>query len=70
MRGGALVEHDELVRLGTAETAPAAQEVVEAVPFRPVGHDEDVEVHGRLLLQALVRARRWGGAYNDSYFRS
>jgi hypothetical protein len=29
--------------------------MIEAVPLGPVGCDEDIEVHVRLLLQALVR---------------
>lgn len=51
----ALVEDDEFVRFRACEAAAPAQEVFEAVPLRAVGGDEDVEVHGRLLLQARVR---------------
>ncbi|GAA3372150.1 hypothetical protein GCM10020367_25920 [Streptomyces sannanensis] len=53
MRRGALVERDEFVGLGSRQTAAAPQKVVEAVPLGAVGCHEDVEVHGRLLLQAL-----------------
>jgi hypothetical protein len=50
-----LVERDQFVRLRTGEATATAQQVVQAFPFGPVGCDEDVEVHDRRLLQALVR---------------
>ncbi|GHB40296.1 hypothetical protein GCM10010331_29360 [Streptomyces xanthochromogenes] len=53
MRGRALVQGHQLVRLGARETAASVQEVFEAVPLRTVGGHEDVEVHVLLLLQAL-----------------
>lgn len=55
MRGRPLVEGDEFVGLCAGESAPAVQEMVQAVPLGSVGGHEYVEIHGRLLLQAWVR---------------
>ncbi|MEU6019743.1 hypothetical protein ABZ826_39120 [Streptomyces sp. NPDC047515] len=67
MSGRALIELDEFICFRAAESAPAAQKMVQAVPLRAVGGHEDVEVHGRLLLQAWVRTGSYyGGALRVS----
>jgi hypothetical protein len=40
-----LIEGDEFVDLRTGEVALALEQGFQAVPFRSVGGDEDVEVH-------------------------
>ncbi|GAA2960688.1 hypothetical protein GCM10020227_30180 [Streptomyces flavovirens] len=55
MCGRALVQGDEFVRLRACQVASSVQEVVQAVPLDAVGRHEDVEIHGRLLLQAWGR---------------
>ncbi|WP_244258546.1 hypothetical protein [Streptomyces sp. Tu 2975] len=57
MSGRALVEGDELVCFRTRQVAAPTKEVVQAVPLCAVGCHEDIEVHGRLLLQALGALR-------------
>src|SRR5947208_16363601 len=57
MGGRALVEADELIGLVSGEASSASQESVEPVPLVPVCGDEDVEVHGLLLLAGGGRRR-------------
>ncbi|GHB13318.1 hypothetical protein GCM10010392_46870 [Streptomyces clavifer] len=67
MRGRALVEGDEFVRLRAGQVPSSVQKVVQAVPLGAVGGHEDVEIHGRLLLQAWVRTGPYcGGALRAS----
>ena len=54
MGGGALVEGDEFVGLGSGEPALAAEQCVEAVPLGAVGGHEDVEVHRFAAPRLLV----------------
>lgn len=65
MGGRALVEVDEFVGFRSREFAPAVQEVAQTVPLDAVGVDEDIEVHGRLLLLAWVCT----GPYNCGALR-
>ncbi|GAA2950093.1 hypothetical protein GCM10010518_41080 [Kitasatospora cinereorecta] len=67
MRRRALVESDEFIRFRAGQTPSSVQKMVQAVPLGVVGGHEDVEIHGRLLLQARVRTGPYyGGALRAS----
>lgn len=56
-----MVEGDKFVGFHAGQPTSATQEMIQAVPLGTVGCHEDIEVHGRLLLQVL-------GAYGPYYY--
>ena len=67
--GRALVEDDQFVDLGAGESALAAQQGVQTVPFGPVCGHEDVEVHRLAAPRLLVLRLSWCGAIDSQLGR-